>query len=1132
MQNYIKGTGLRISYMPINNFKSKWANLKSLLKQKASLESSVKLLKRQTLNQFSSNCRDIYKYKIEINLLNLRNKNIFSSLKNKKQFEYPKIVIDGNVEEICYDTSLLKKFIFYFRENNEEMLKLIKVLNIEQRKIFVPFLCHFFYENFFMESTEQEEIFYILYLLLEKEIDNLCAPLADSFLNGSFLGDFFIEMGNKIEIKNYLDIVLNSLIRDLEESYSEYYSLDIIKNSKLHYNNFIKNTQPFTFFNMNRQNFYENELFFSQSKENFTIIEKKSKTFLSLDNKYSNTFTRKSMQMNQDYKYNDIIVEIKYEKSPINMILNKKFFNTLTENQLKELFSNEKDEFMKSFYLKQLKKIKSLSKPNLFNFKDYYYIKMVNCMNISKESIEHFNEGYTIIYEFIDKLLVNLENKVRIPYIIKVICKMIYLLIKKRFKNISEFHINILICCFIFDKLIIPILENPDKSNIAKTMMISISTRKSLLNISTVLKKFIRGELFFEEKYEYYIIFNQFILENYKRLKIIVNNFIDVNLPEKISLLISNFYKNQDFSLENLKRKSTEINYEYFKENPSEFMQHDSICFNIEQFLLIYDIVNNNQDLFIQSGSIFEKIFNEISKYIPQINKSNPTYYVIIKENYIPEEKELLYHKEKNLGLSRPKKPEDLLYKIKFAITFLLSNIEISNQWEWVNGNYDTKETFNFINRYLSTFEKKEILKRVPLNWYSKYILNNLEKINSKYIENDYILLFEEIEKDTNNLIDKLIELNDFLTVNIRTKFALIENRKKSFKQELKEMENTELYIKTLLFIESAEIGICFLTGNDYNEIQTKMVDPKPKVDKKDFVISNRRYCPHKKYEIERKKTLENVNLSKFHCNKIKDFIVKFNGFHKMISDEINNSCIESSFIQKTSIENQKIENLKQDKLAIKRDPKDILDVYMNYVAQIIQDHPLFNFNKDKKNNEKVSKIIWNYILQSLCIKICNTKIFYMDEAFSLRCKSLNSFIKPKNLDLPEELCDENILKEVRYHLEKMDNKRTPDGVNQEFGIAVQLISSLYKFYLNETQIEAGDLLSFIIYCLVSIKTKRIIFNINFSKYFLSSSELAGNYGYNLIQAESAINYINKLDARKLGISEKEFNDYLSKIKF
>ena len=113
-----------------------------------------------------------------------------------------------------------------------------------------------------------------------------------------------------------------------------------------------------------------------------------------------------------------------------------------------------------------------------------------------------------------------------------------------------------------------------------------------------------------------------------------------------------------------------------------------------------------------------------------------------------------------------------------------------------------------------------------------------------------------------------------------------------------------------------------------------------------------------------------------------------------------------------------------------------------------------------------------------------------------------------------------------------MDNKRTPDGVNQEFGIAVQLISSLYKFYLNETQIEAGDLLSFIIYCLVSIKTKRIIFNINFSKYFLSSSELAGNYGYNLIQAESAINYINKLDARKLGISEKEFNDYLSKIKF
>ena len=194
-----------------NNFHSKWENLKMLLQNKTSFDSSVKLLKKQTINQFSSKCCDIYKNKIEIHLLNLKNKNIFSSYKKNNEYNHPKIVIKGDIEELCSDPSL-KNFLFYFRENNEEMLKLINIVNKEQRQILIPFLCHFFYENFFMESAEQEEIFYIIYLLLEKEIDNLCAPLSNSFLNDSFLAEFLLELGNKYEIKNYIDITLNSVI--------------------------------------------------------------------------------------------------------------------------------------------------------------------------------------------------------------------------------------------------------------------------------------------------------------------------------------------------------------------------------------------------------------------------------------------------------------------------------------------------------------------------------------------------------------------------------------------------------------------------------------------------------------------------------------------------------------------------------------------------------------------------------------------------------------------------------------------------------------------------------------------------------------------------------------------------------
>ena len=80
-----------------------------------------------------------------------------------------------------YDYNSIKEFLFCFRQNNDLMLRLIECVDNKQCEILVPFLCHFFYENFYMESTEQEEILYIIYLLLEKEIDSLYTPSVSTF---------------------------------------------------------------------------------------------------------------------------------------------------------------------------------------------------------------------------------------------------------------------------------------------------------------------------------------------------------------------------------------------------------------------------------------------------------------------------------------------------------------------------------------------------------------------------------------------------------------------------------------------------------------------------------------------------------------------------------------------------------------------------------------------------------------------------------------------------------------------------------------------------------------------------------------------------------------------------------------
>ena len=208
-----------------NYYQSKWANLKFFLQDKSSLEASVDLLKTKTVEQFSSKCRDIYRKKIEMQLLTEKNRRLIQLGAKSSDISHSQIEVSDGVSGL--PTDAIPTFLFMFRENNHLMLKLIDKIDSRKADILVPFLCHFFYENFYTESMEQEEIIYLVYLLLEKEIYKLIIPCEQSFLDDSFLAQFLKEMASRYEIKNYIDIILNDLICFLEESHSTYYNLDL-----------------------------------------------------------------------------------------------------------------------------------------------------------------------------------------------------------------------------------------------------------------------------------------------------------------------------------------------------------------------------------------------------------------------------------------------------------------------------------------------------------------------------------------------------------------------------------------------------------------------------------------------------------------------------------------------------------------------------------------------------------------------------------------------------------------------------------------------------------------------------------------------------------------------------------------
>ena len=1141
-------------------FKSKWLHLKTLFQDKASYESSLKLLKRKTIEQFASKCCDIYKEKIQIHLIQANNKQILSSwLKNKGRdmtYYLPDIEVKKDLADLCADSSI-QDFLFYFRENNDCMLKLIDNLDKEKRKSIIPFLCHFFYENFFTETPEQEEILYIIYLLMEKEIDNLYSPSTLSFLQDSFLGEFLTEMGNKYEISHYIDNILNTLIREIEEKNSSFISLDIINNSKTHYD---FNKSENTFFDISNKDFNGKNISNAEDKCQkiplFDLEEIAPPPMKTFKKRNTSIYTTSKNFGNRQINLASTFVTISginYENDLINKFINANFYENLNENNLKKLLENETNEIMKNFYIKQINILNTSNNPDFYNSNKYFESMKENKI-ISKLSIEQFNKCFELITTFIDKLLSNLENKNIIPYNIKAISKFIDILIHKKFKNISRVKSNSLVCRFLFDKLLLPVLENPDINNSAINMILSLGTRKILIYIYEVLKNLIRGELFNCEQNKNFTIFNKFIINNYLRVNNILNNILDVRIPEKLDFLSSQFYNDDNFRLDEVQRSSYDINYGYFDEHPIDFMMHKSICFNINQFLLFHGIVQLKQDLFLKNDKNLEKKFNNASKYIPYMMGSLSNYYVIIKEEYNDDEIiDLLSFKDKNIGLSQFPKENNKFLKLKYCISHLFnSNLKILHFWGWLNDeDYNTKQTFDFIHHYMTFYGEKN---DSPLNWYSKFIIKNLNSIDEAYIRDDYHLLYKEIKKDIKNLLKKLKNLNQFLTANMTTKFFIIENKKKSFQRELEKVKRTELNIKALLFIELTEIKICLMKGEDYNRI---MQLDKPITALK-LIISKQRFCPHSNIKPN---VFSKMQEHKFHCKNVKEFSDKFCKLHDFISDEIINFSMGKDFYDSKSSLFANFENdiLNNENVIITDSPKKILETYMSLISREMKGNIIFNSfqrndfeiisseegkqsnnkpeevlkkQKEKEDRGKVINIIWNYILKSLCNKIYESKSLYYDQAFHLKLISLNSFINPENLNIPKEIINKEIFNKVQLHIKKIDEQRTPAGMLEEFGIAVHLINLLYKFFLNQNNTEAGDLLPVIIYSIILAKPQRLIFNINFSKFFSSEKDLLGGIGYNMTQAESSINFIQKLEAKQIGFSQEEFNNKLSAIKF
>ena len=155
-----------------NSSFNKLKKLQLALKEEVALNDIYFENRDNLLQKIEKNCFDYFQKRMSIQeIYDHVNLTLSENGDNKKKLKY--IVSEKPQTELnqCFDP--LYKLMFYFRESNELLLKLIEKCPKENYEQLANLLCNYFFVNIFSSSFLNENLLTLIYILLEKEVDNI-----------------------------------------------------------------------------------------------------------------------------------------------------------------------------------------------------------------------------------------------------------------------------------------------------------------------------------------------------------------------------------------------------------------------------------------------------------------------------------------------------------------------------------------------------------------------------------------------------------------------------------------------------------------------------------------------------------------------------------------------------------------------------------------------------------------------------------------------------------------------------------------------------------------------------------------------------------------------------------------------
>jgi hypothetical protein len=753
----------------------KWLELQKTIKEEITLEEVT--IKQQS-DDFDY-LKDLFTQYYETKLQSRKQFEIIKKLEKNIKLDNKKYVIEKDIERVLLDSNdPIRNLMFILRNNYDYITKLVSLIQEtdEEEKIhsLVELFCNQFYDNILIPNPEQEELLILIYKLLEEEITPMNSASIDEFLDDtSFIGKFISSYMNKRELKLFLTMILNPLILSIENSELKCMDMSLfninneINNeiNKKENNKDINKNEPDTDLDSLLQKIPRTTIHF----KNIYVLENEQEEEENADrigfNEKNNILNRESISSFRSKK----------ESSEIHDY-NTDYQKELTLDIIYEKIMNEEKEEIRDFYLYQLEQIDN--NPNLFTNEGLKLILNDSYFKNNKAAITHkYIKNFLFIKEKIDYLIQTLIDKIStIPYTIRCICKVISLLMYKKFPLLPKYLRNSFLGKFIFDKCIFPVL-NFENKNVMDFRIFSSNTKKCLNVITSVLSNANRCCLYPTTTDTEKTVFNYYLIEIVPILNKFYEKVIDIELPKtledlvsKVKLKIEQNIDNKIFSFKrkNEKRnnipankeekkkkkpitKDSEILYDYFKENNDEILHLESICFSLQDVLFILKLISGKEKKFegLPKYDFFcktcERILFDDYKLseIVKNNKETIKFFIIFKDEKNSQLENLLRNNKKNIStfISGNQDSDLICKRIKFCIKTVLKGLNLLNNkdYSYLNKAVSSNKFFSAIKHTLNDLsEYSEEHDKIPLKWYGQYINNNKKGLDEIYKKDDF----------------------------------------------------------------------------------------------------------------------------------------------------------------------------------------------------------------------------------------------------------------------------------------------------------------------------------------------------------------------------------------------------------